>query len=259
MRATPVPVAPVAWCPYCAAILEPVPTTSRRCTQCRQRMILKRVDGRSVLLVEASLPVFEAERRRLADAPRFSRECGRWLRLAAVAGAASERVEVRARAAQVRPSEAEVEAARALYLTAVERAFRQARHEGRWEDASRIRRDQAQALHRVEGSPTPPSAEVLRLHREGAAVALRGIAEILREAELVTATCCDACRADDRLVVRITAELRAPRLPHPSCPRGLCGCRWRVPARHRAAVRRHARRGATPEAHDEPVGTLPRP
>ncbi len=235
----------VAWCPSCAIPLEPAPTSSRRCAQCRQRIIVKRVDGRTVLLAEAVLPVFEAERRRVANASRLARECQRWLRLAALAGAPAERVEARALAAVARPSDEAVAASRLLYLRAVEGAYQDARREHRWDDASRIRRDHALVMHRVAGSPVPPSEEVLRLHREAMAATLRGIAEFIRDAELVAGTCCDVCRADDRRIVRISAELRAPSLPHEACPKGLCGCRWDLPTRRRATVPRSASQGSS--------------
>jgi hypothetical protein len=234
----------VAWCPTCAIPLEPAPTSSRRCAQCRQRIIVKRIEGRTVFLAEAVLPVFEAERRRVANASRLARECQRWLRLAAIAGAPAERVEARALAAVARPSEEAVTASRILYIGTVERAYQQARRERRWEDASRIRRDHALVLHRDAGSPVPPSEAVLKLHRDAMAASLRGVAEIIRDAELVAGTCCDACRADDRRIVRISAELRVPSLPHEACPKGLCGCRWDLPTRHRATLLRQARRRA---------------
>ena len=42
------PVLAVAHCPYCAIVLDPAPTVSRRCEQCRQRIVVKRVDGQPV-------------------------------------------------------------------------------------------------------------------------------------------------------------------------------------------------------------------
>ena len=230
------------WCPSCAIPLEPVPTSSRRCPQCRERIIVKRVEGHTVFLAESVLPVFEAERRRVANASRLARECQRWLRLAAIAGAPAEKLEARARSAVARPSEEAVAASRVLYLGTVERAYQEAKRERRWEKASRIRRDHALVLYREAGSPVPPSAVVLKLHRDVMAATLRGIAEMVRDAELVAAACCDACLADDRRIVRISAELREPSLPHEACPKGLCGCRWDLPTRHRATVQRYARR-----------------
>ncbi len=230
-----------AWCPSCGTLLEPAPTASRRCAQCRERIIVKRVDGRTVFLAEAVLPVYEAERKRFANASRLARECQRWLRLAAIAGAPAEKLEARARSAVARPSEEAVAASRVLYLGTVERAYQQAKRERRWEEASRIRRAHALVLHREAGSPAPPTEPIVKLHRDAMAAALRGIAEMVRDAELVAAACCDACRADDRRIVRISAELRAPSLPHDGCPRGLCSCRWDLPTRHRATVQRYAR------------------
>jgi hypothetical protein len=247
-KAAPVPVASAASCPYCAVLLEPEPASSRRCAQCRQRIIVKRVDGRKVFLAEAVIPVFEAERRRIADGSRFAREAHRWLRLAVVAGAPPERVEQRALAAQARPSEDAVAASRALYLATVEHAYQDARRAHRWDEASRVRRDQAMALYRAAGVSEPPSEAILKLHREAVAAELRGIAEMVRDAELAAATCCDTCREDDHRIVRISAELRAPSLPHAGCPKGLCACHWDLPMSHRATVQRYARRRANADA-----------
>ena len=230
------------WCPSCAIPLEPVPTSSRRCPQCRERIIVKRVEGHTVFLAKSVLPVFEAERRRVANASRLARECQRWLRLAAIAGAPAEKLEARARSAVARPSEEAVAASRVLYLGTVERAYHEAKRERRWEAASRIRRDHALVLYREAGSPVPPPDVVLKLHRDVMAATLRGIAEMVRDAELVAAACCDTCLADDRRIVRISAELREPSLPHEACPKGLCGCRWDLPTRHRATVQRYVRR-----------------
>ena len=231
--------APVAHCPYCAKVLEPAPTTSRRCERCRQRIIVKRVEKTVVYLTEAALPVFEAELRRGKHSVVWARERDRWLRLASTAGAPAGR---QSQLAAARLSEEVVAAARTLYVTTVDRAFRTARRDRDWEEASRLRRDKAAVLYRVAGSPTPPPADVIATFREGVAAELRGVAEISRDAELVSARCCDACRADDGRIVRIAQELRAPRLPHAGCPKGLCRCHWDLAARDRMAMRRYLRR-----------------
>ena len=247
-------VAAAASCPYCAVLLEPPPTSSRGCPRCRHRIVVKRLDGRTVYLTEAAVLFFEAERRRIASAARFTRERARWLKLAAAAGAPSERA---ARLVAAQLSEEAVEAARVLYMSTVERAFRSAKRERRWEDASRLRREQAVALFRVAGSGSIASEAVITLHREGVAAELRGIAEIAKEAELVSAACCDVCRADDGRIGRITQELLAPRLPHPGCPKGLCRCRWDLTARDRTILRRFQRRPA--RANQRAVASGPEP
>jgi hypothetical protein len=233
------------FCPYCATILQPPSATSRRCTQCLHRIVVRRVDGRVVYLTEASVPVFTAERLRIADLGRWTRERQRWLNLAASVGAPVERV---ARLEAARPSQAVVDAARALYVASVDRSFSAARREHRWEDASRVRRAEALTFHRIAGSPATPPAETVALLREAATAELKGIAKIGREAQLKGATCCDACRSDDHRVFPIAAELRTPRLPHAGCPRGLCRCRWDLTVRHRATVQRHATRRPRPGA-----------
>jgi hypothetical protein len=83
---------------------------------------------------------------------------------------------------------------------------------------------------------------VVATYREGVAAELRGVAEISRDAELVSARCCDACRADDGRIFRITSELRTLRLPHADCPKGLCRCHWDLAARDRRTIRRYLQR-----------------
>jgi hypothetical protein len=220
-------------------VLKPPPLATRRCPRCRQRIIVKRVGDRRVYLAEAAVPVFDAERRRLSNAGRWTGLRDRWLELALKAGADERRA---ARIARDPVSELVVEAARSLYMTAAERSFRAARHDRRWDDAARIRFEQALAVHRVGGSPVPVSIEVVRLHREGVVTSLRGIGGVAPEAELRAGRCCDECRADDGVVVRVDDELRAPRLPHAGCPKGPCACRWYVPPRYQDAVRAFLRR-----------------
>jgi hypothetical protein len=246
---------PAAFCPYCALLLTPPPVSSRRCARCRQRIIVKRVDGRAVYLTEAAVLVFENERRRIAATARLARERERWLRLAASAGAPAERI---SRLAAAPLADKVVETARTLYLGTVDRAFRAAKKDHDWGTASRLRREQATALYRLAGSPLPPPADLVAVFREGVAAELRGIAVISRDAEMVSATCCDVCRADDRRIFRIAHQLRVPRLPHEGCPKGLCRCGWDLAARDRTTMRRYLRRRPAteePGATDEPATT----
>ena len=236
--------APTAYCPYCAKLLDPAPTASRRCDRCRQRIVVKRIDGTSVYLTEAAVLVFEAERRRVMASVRWARDRDRWLQHAAAAGAPAERM---AQLAVARLSAEVVSAARKLFLNTVDRAFRTARNEGDWDEASRLRRDEAAVLYRFAGSPAQPPDEVIAIFRDGVAAELRGVAAIARDAELVSARCCDICRGDDRLVARISTELRSPRLPHAGCPRGLCRCHWDLATKDRLTMRRYLRRRPSTE------------
>ena len=215
-------------CPYCGRLLETPPAASRACPRCHQRIVVKHVDGRAVYLTADVVPVFESERRRAASYGRWTRERQRWLKLAAAAGAASQRAE---RLAAAPPSDEVVESARALYMTTVERLFRSAKADRRWEEASRLRREQAMTLFRLAGSPSTPPEALVELKRDAEIAELRGIAQIAREAQLVSADCCDICRADEGRIFRIAQELRTPRLPHQGCPTGLCRCRWVMPPR----------------------------
>ena len=251
-KAEPAPSAGAASCPYCALLIDPPPESSRGCPRCRHRIIVKRVDGRAVYLTEAAVLFFDAERRRNASSRRWTRERQRWLKLAAAAGVPVQRA---ARLAAAQVAEDVVEAARTLYMTTVERSFRSAKRDRRWEDASRIRRQQAMALFRLAGSPLMPPEGVITLHQDGVAAELRGIAKTARDAELVSAACCDVCKADDGRICRIVEELRAPRLPHQGCPKGLCRCRWDLAVRDQMTLRRYRRR--RPRANQRAGATEP--
>ena len=240
MPSTPT-VAAVPYCPYCALRLDPPPRDSRRCTRCRQRIIVKRVDGRPVYLTEASVAVFDAERQRRANMVRWTRDRPRWLKAAAGVGAPAAAI---AKLDRTPISEDSVAASRALYVTTVETAVRAAKDGRRWEDASRMLRDHAMTLFRIAGSPIPPPEDVLQPHREAAAAALRGIADLARSAELVSGRCCEICKADDGRMFRIDNELRTPRLPHLGCPKGLCRCDWYLAVSDQSLVLRHVRRRA---------------
>lgn len=225
--------APVA-CPNCGIVLDPPPKSTRLCPRCRRRIVVRHADGRAIYLTEAAVEVFEAERHRGAMEEQWSRERRDWLQLGRLVGAPPDR---RRRVAEATLSAATVQAARTLYLVAAERAVRGARREKRWEDVARIRGRQAAALFKEAGGEAPPGEEVVALYREGMAATLRQLATVARDVDLVAASCCAACRVDDERTFRIADELRTPRLPHASCPRGLCACDWwpavRLPASRR--------------------------
>lgn len=258
--ATPADPAQPMPCPSCGILLDPPPGRSRRCPRCRERIVVRRRDGRLVLLAEAAVAVFDAERARDRNETAWAAARGRWLALAATVAALPA---PRARLASAPLSAASVDAARTLYLRAADRAARAARRERRWADLARIRRDQAAALHVAAGAPVPPADDVVALHREGMDATLRSVAEGGADAELVSTGCCRACAADDGVVVRVAAELRQARLPHAGCPRGLCGCDWWMATAGRGSMRRKQRRAhlvaglAGPGRDEEAAGRVP--
>jgi hypothetical protein len=223
----------VASCPYCAEPLPSPPVASGRCPRCRQRIVVRRVGDRAVLLTEAALPVFLAERKRAAHIGPWTRARDRWLELAIASGAGPDRI---TRLTREPLSEEVIKRSRALYVSTVEQSARQARRDRRWDEAGRLVMDLAQSLYRVARSPRPVPAEIIAVHRDGLAATLRGIAEVAKSAELRAGSCCEACQADDGRMVRIAAELRSPSLPHEACPKGLCRCRWYLAERDRNIV-----------------------
>lgn len=239
----PTPAAPgrreVAACPYCAVLLDPAPERGRLCPRCRRPIVVRRVDGRRVLLTKEALDVFEAERDRETRARIWTSERRRWLALANGVSAPDNRI---ARLGAAPPSEAVVAASRDLYLAAAERAVRSSRRAKRWEQVARIRRAQAAALYRASGFAIPPPDEVVALHRAWSEAALRSLVRFGTKVELVAAGCCATCRSDDGRAFRIAVELRAQRLPHGGCPKGLCQCDWWPVPDAKARVRLARRR-----------------
>jgi hypothetical protein len=222
-------------------VLDPPPDRTRLCPSCRHKIVVRHSDGRAIYLTEAAVEVFEAERQLEIERQAWTRERRRWLHLARVAGAPAE---LRRRAAVAPLSIAAVRSSRDLYLDAAESAVRAARRAKRWDEVARIRRRQAAALSEEAGGSAPPADEIVALYREGVAATLRALATVSREAELVGASCCHACRIDNERIFRIADELRTPRLPHAGCPRGLCACDW-WPAVHDPATKRRHRRRST--------------
>jgi len=237
---TPEPVTPVA-CPNCGVALDSPPKHTRRCPRCRRQIVVRHSEGRAIYLTEAAVEVFESERQREIDEQTWTRQRRRWLQLAGLVGAPADR---RRRVAAAPLTSAAVKSARTLYMIAAERAVRTARRDKRWDEVARVRRRQAAALfEEAEGKP-PPADEIVALYREGLAATLRALAKVTREAELVGASCCSACRADSERIFRIADELRTPRLPHADCPRGLCACDW-WPAVHSVVTKRRRSRALT--------------
>ena len=229
---------PAATCPYCAYTLDPPPERSRRCPSCRQPIVVRHPDGRTVLLVESAVPIFDRERQRIIDEQTWTAQRIHWLALADGVRVPEAR---RARLAEADLSAAMVEACRALYLSAAEAIVRAARGSRRWSEVAKIRRHEAAALFATAGSPIPPPEEIVEFHRDGMLAELRALALDYSHAELVSTGCCKTCRADDGRSFKIAAELREPRLPHEGCPKGLCACEWwlamPVPKKRRRTAR----------------------
>lgn len=212
-----------AACPYCGVLLDPAPERGRLCPRCRRRIMVRRVDGRRVLLTEEAVDVFESERDRETRERTWTIERRGWLALAKGVSAPDNRV---TRLVAAQPSEAVVAASKDLYLVAAERAVRVARRDKRWNEVARIRRVQAAALYRASGSVVPPHEDVVTLHRAWSEAALRSFGAVGTQVELVAVGCCAICGRDDGRAFSIAAELRAHRLPHAGCPKGLCPCDW---------------------------------
>ena len=248
--ATPIAVrhSVAATCPYCATLLDPAPERGRLCPRCRRRIVVRQVDGRRVLLTEEALDVFESERERETRERGWTAERGRWLALAKGVSAPADRM---ARLTARPPSDAVVAASKDLYLAAAERSVRTARKAKRWQVVASVRHQQAVALFRESGSPIPPPDEIVALHRAGSEATLRAHVKFGSRVELVATGCCAICQHDNGQAFRIAAELKAKRLPHEGCPKGLCGCDW-YPLPDAPSGGRRVRRRASPGAGSVP-------
>jgi hypothetical protein len=225
-------------CPSCAIALDRAPTRDRLCPSCRQPIVVRRVDGRIVLLTADAAPIVDAHLQREADERRWAAERTEWLTRAAHVWAPEPQL---ARLSAAPLSEAVVERCRKLYRDSADRAVRLARRNADWSIVARVRRDEAAALFAAAGHPVPPPDEIVALHREGMLAELHALAETTQFAELVGARCCPACRSGDGQSSRISAELRTPRLPHEGCPKGICACQWYLSTTAPRRPRRRAR------------------
>jgi hypothetical protein len=232
-------------------LLDPAPERGRLCPRCRRRIVVRRVDGRRILLTEQALDIFEAERDRDINERAWTAERRRWLVLAKGVSAPVDRV---SRLSSVPPSEAAVAASKDLYLTAADHAVRTARRDKRWDVVATIRREQAAALYSAGGSVLPPPDEIVTLHRAWSAAALHSLVDFGAQVELVATGCCAICSRDGGRTFRIAAELRSQRLPHAGCPKGLCQCDW-WPVGDTKAKSRRARRqpGPRPDPKSTPA------
>jgi predicted RNA-binding Zn-ribbon protein involved in translation (DUF1610 family) len=214
---------PLPTCPSCGYGLDPPPERNRRCPSCREPIIVRRADGRTVYLVESAVPIFDRERQRITDLETWADQRKRWLGLAEAVHAPAV---TRGRLAAAELSAEVVGASRSLYLSTVESRIRAARRGKRWPEVARLRRQQAMTLFAEAASPVPAPDDIVGLQRDGMLAELRSLQADFVVAELVSVGCCRACRADDGKVFKIATELREPRLPHADCPKGLCGCEW---------------------------------
>lgn len=227
-----------ATCPSCAIELERTPSRDRLCPSCRQRIIVRRIDGRIVLLTAEAAPIVDAHLQREADERRWTVERSLWLGKAAHVRAPARQL---ARLSTAELSASVVEQSLALYRDSADRAVRAARRKSDWSIVARIRRDEAAALFAAAGHPVPPPDDIVALHREGMLAELHALAETTRFAELVGAGCCPACRKGDGTSAKIATELHSPRLPHEGCPKGICACEWWISTTAPRRPRRRAR------------------
>jgi hypothetical protein len=210
-------------CPSCAIALERTPTRDRLCPSCRQRIVVRHVDGRIVLLTAEAAPIVDAHLQHEADERQWEAERTQWLTRAGHVWAPDKQL---ARLSAAPISAAVVEQCRKLYRDSADRAVRVARRKADWSIVARVRRDEAAALFAAAGHPVPPPDQIVALQREGMLAELHALAETTQFAELVGTRCCPACRSGDGQSARIATELRAPRLPHEGCPKGICACEW---------------------------------
>ncbi len=140
-------------CPNCGVVLDPPPARTRLCPRCRRRIVVRRFEGRTIYLTDASVDVFENERRRDSEVETWTHERRHWLQLAQIVGAPADGAGA-LRTRRYRPRRSR-RLARSTSRWR-ERAVRVARREKHWDDVSRIRRRQAEALFEAAGGRHHP-------------------------------------------------------------------------------------------------------
>ena len=212
-------------CPYCEAVLDPLPKAKKRCPACR-RMVYVRVgpDAMVYLLRDIDRPVLEqawAEFRAEQDWRR------RALELVDEAGLA--RLESEMRAADPQCTN------RDMYWAIATRSVRNYTRTGNWPavKAAYMRMALTAWDEAGSGAVSNDSARLgsrsraRRFLRQARTAELRGLGSSPGVTTVrVLAGCCPACDRSANIPRRLVQEVVAPVLPHSHCQRGLCRCEY---------------------------------
>ncbi len=212
-------------CPYCEAVLDPLPKAKKRCPACR-RMIYVRVgpDAMVYLLRDIDRPVLEQAWAEFRVEQEWRR---RALELADETSVASTEAEMRARDPRSTNRDA--------YWAIATRSVRDLTRTGEWGAVKDVLVRMAHAAWGesqgeagIDDSARPGSrSRARRLMRQARVAELRALRSSPAASQVVVAAgCCPACDRSANLARPLAEESTHPLLPHSHCQRGLCRCEY---------------------------------
>lgn len=205
--------APPSACPYCGVVIDPPPARSRKCPDCRERIVVRtrRSDGAKVLLTEADAADFDEQRKAEAarnDAIRKSSNIG-----ATPEDFANAERTVAQKFGTALPRDV-------FWQLANEFAVR-AMKSNDWHALSMVYWQQARLLYE-EGKPH------LDLAREASKASLQRYAHdgFVKQVEILC-NCCELCERDAGRKMSVQDAMEQLPIPHEeSANDGWCICLW---------------------------------
>lgn len=205
----------VAACPHCGVVLDPPPARSRRCPECRERIVVRteKVVNRKLYLTPEGAEAFDAEK--AADAER-----AKIIRRVAKIGYGMADFD-RVFADLKSESGADPNAGDVFWRLANSRKVEQ-ETQAEWLGLTSTCREMAQYLH-GEGHDS------IGMLREAARAELCRAAEdpFTTQVEIISHQPCQACGVDDRKRFTVSVAQAEERLPHLNCDQHLCQCWYR--------------------------------
>lgn len=200
-------------CPSCGVELAPLPKAKKSCRSCREPIYVRSgPDDKRHLLRETDLAAFEAEWTRVMAEREYIRRAHVYVDNAGFASIAAELA-----------AKGPGYTVRDVYWTAANRYAIDAIRRHDFSDLSAVYFDMARAAHEESGKDRPTD-EALRLTREAQLASLRNYAQSGARQVDVSTCSCEPCSNASQQPRPLPDELASPRLPHPGCEYGLCGC-----------------------------------
>jgi len=214
--AGPVPSA----CPHCGVVFDPPPKASRRCPECREKLVIRTDPITRVKLVLSPDGAEDFDRQKEASATK--RRIMKRISSLRLSGedyeAAAADLREQFNVAEPLPGDVFWRLASNLHMVQ-ERS-------GEWSDAARTFSEMAKYLRDEGRDPTicleQKFINVLRDHAEATAPGSASIA--IPFVDIAAHSGCEVCGADDGRRLSIADAQEQMPLPHDNCPEGYCGC-----------------------------------
>jgi hypothetical protein len=217
--AAPMPVA----CPHCGVVLDPPPKASRKCPECREKLVVRTdpITKEKVVLSPAGAADFDREKVTAAKRRKIMLRLDT-LRLG--------QEDYEATAADLRDqfSVAEPDSGDVFWRLANNLQLQQ-EQAGQWLEAARTWREMAEHLHDEKRDPSTclvaSVRDELRYHAENTGPG--SISDALPFVTIHAHGGCEICGVENRRLMTIPDAQEQLPLPHEDCSKGFCSCSYR--------------------------------